>query len=332
MKTALPALLFVLALCGCAPQVTMNVLQPAKAHEVTQLRRLAVARFGNDDGGVATAAVEQALSSFTLGPTPYFTLVDAGALRNAPDETGVKLAFNPKAQQKLGKESKADGLVKGTVSFSDWVDERISKKRSVCVKRDKNNTCTRYEVHDIPCTRRTGAFAFTPKVINVSSGRIVFAQEFTESQKAEFCRGTSDAQPAGEGLVDAARRRAVARFVKTVAPHVEQVRVPLITEDDSAMDAAAREAIAKGVGLAQAGNMDQACAVWSQAEAAHPHGYALPYLRGVCAEHAGNFGQAQRAYRLAAQRCARPNQDIAEGLLRVERALANSSLLEQQLN
>lgn len=332
MKTALPVLLFLLALCGCAPQVTMNVLQPASAHEVTQLRRLAVARFGNDDGGVATAAVEQALSSFTLGPTPYFTLVDAGALRNTPGSQGVKLAFNPKDRQKLGKDSKADGLVTGTVSFSDWVDERIYKKRSICVKRDKNNTCTRYESHDIPCTRRTGTFAFTPKVINVSSGRIVFVQEYAESRKAEFCRGTSDAQPAGEGLVEAARKRAIARFVQTVAPHVEQVRVPLITEDGTPMDAATREAVAKGVDLAQAGDMDQACALWSRAEAAHGRGYALPYLRGVCAEHAGNFEQARQAYSLAAQRCEKPNKDIADGLERVEEALANSSLLEQQLN
>ncbi len=330
---ALPlALALSFALFGCAPQVTMDVLEPAAAHEVTQLRRLAVARFNNDDGGVATAAVEQALSSFSLGQQPYFTLVDPGALRDTPDEQGVKMVFDLKEYRARNKGSGADGLVLGTVSRSSWRDERTVKKRSVCVERTKNDSCRKYETHEVPCTKRTGTFAFTPKVVNVGSGRIIFAQEFAENDEAVFCRATNDARPSGAGLVDKARGRAIARFLETVAPHVAHVRVPLITTDESRMDAATKDAIAKGVDFAQAGRMDQACAVWSQAEAAHPEGYALPYLRGVCAEHAGNLDQAQWAYSLADQRCGRPNTDIADALERVKRALANSQLLEQQLN
>lgn len=332
MRLTVSALLLVLALCGCAPQVTMNVLAPASAHEVTQLRRIAVARFNNDDGNVTTAAVEQALGAFALGPHPYFTLVDAGALRNAQDPNGVAMTFDTTEYRKRAKGPKASGLVLGTVSHCDWRDERILKKRSICVRRNKNDSCTKYEVHEIPCIRRTGSFAFTPKVVNIASGRIVFAQEFAESQKAEFCRGTNDAQPSGSGLVDTARKRAIADFVKTVAPHVEHVRVSLITEDESAMDETTKQTIAKGVDFAQAGNMDQACAIWNKAEAAHPQGHALPYLRGVCAEHAGDFQQALLAYKLAEKRCPEPSQDIADGLARVQKALANSQLLEDQLN
>lgn len=321
-----------LALCGCAPQVTMDVLEPAAAHEVTQLRRLAVARFNNDDGGVTTAAVEQALASFSLGQRPYFTLVDSGALRNTSDEQGVKMVFDLKEYRARSKGSGADGLVLGTVSRSSWRDERTVKKRSICVERTKNGGCRKYESHDIPCTKRTGAFAFTPKVMNVGSGRIIFAQEFAENDEAVFCRGTNDAQPSGGGLVDKARGRAIARFLETVAPHVVHVQVPLITTDESRMDAATKDAIAKGVEFAQAGHMDRACAEWSKAEAAHSEGYALPYLRGVCAEYAGNYDLSQQAYRLADQRSASPNTDISSALERVKRALANSQLLEQQLD
>lgn len=332
MRLKAPALLLALTLCGCAPQVTMNVLEPAAAHEVTQLRRLAVAQFNNDDGGVTTAAVEQALSAFSLGQRPYFTLVDAGALRNTTDMQGVEMVFDLKQYRTRNKGSGADGLVLGTVSRSSWRDERTVSKRSVCVERNKNNSCRKYETHEVPCTKRTGAFSFTPKVVNIGSGRIIFAQEFSESDEAIFCRGTNDAQPSGAGLVGNARGRAIASFLQTVAPHVVQVRVPLITTDESHMNAATKDAIAKGIDFAQAERMDRACAAWSEAEAAHPEGYALPYLRGVCAEHAENYDLAQAAYRLADQRCASPNTDISNALERVERALANSQLLEQQLD
>jgi len=332
MRLKASLLLLVLGLCSCAPQVTMNVLEPASAHEVTQLRRLAVARFNNDDGGVATAAVEQALSSFSLGGEPYFTLVDAGALRNISDEQGVKMVFDLKEYHARNKGSGADGLVLGTVTRSSWRDERTVQKRSICVRRGKNGSCDKYETHEIPCTRRTGAFSFTPKVVNVSSGRIIYAQEFAERAEAEFCRGTSDEQTSGADLMDSARKRAIANVLRSVAPHMVQVRVPLITTDESPMDAGTTDAIARGVDFAQAGRMDRACAVWSEAETAHSQGYALPYLRGVCAEHAGNYDQAQDAFRLADQRCAEPNTDISNALERVERALANSLLLKQQLN
>jgi len=132
--------------------------------------------------------------------------------------------------------------------------------------------------------------------------------------------------------VDNAQGRAIARFLEAVAPHEVRVQVPLITTDESGMDAATKDALSRGVDFAQAGRMDRACAVWSEAEAAHPEGYALPYLRGVCAEHAGDYAQAQGAYRLADQRCASPNTDISNALERVKRALTNSQLLEQQLN
>lgn len=326
------AILAVLGLCGCAPQVSMDVLEPATAHGVTQLRRLAVVQFNNDEGGIATAAVEQALSSFTLGQQPYFTLVDAGILKNYLDAQGVEMVFDTKELRKRNKGVGADGVVLGTVSRSSWRDERTTKQRYVCVEWGKNDSCRKYGSRDVPCTRRTGLFSFTPKVVDVNSGKIIFSQEFAENDQEDFCRGTDDPQPSGISLVGTARERAIKRFLRMVAPHVVRVQVPLITADDSGMGKPTREAVAKGVDFAQAGRMDRACATWSAAEASHPGGYALPYLRGVCAEHAGSFDQAEDAYRQADQRCDSPNSDISAALERIGRAKANSRLLEQQLN
>lgn len=326
------ALLLVLGLTACAPQVSMDVLEPAAAHGVTQLRRLAVVQFNNDEGGIATAAVEQALSSFTLGQQPYFTLVDAGILENYLGGQGVEMVFDTKELRKRNKGIGADGVVLGTVSRSSWRDERTTKQRYVCVDWGKNGSCRKYGSRDVPCTTRTGLFSFTPKVVEVSSGKIIFSQEFAESDKEDFCRGTDDPQPSGISLVENARKSAIQRFLRVVAPHVVRVQVPLITTDDSGMDKPTRDAIAKGVDFAQAGRMDRACAAWSAAEASHTGGYALPYLRGVCAEQAGNLDLAEAAYRQADQHCASPNSEISNALERIERAKANSRLLEQQLN
>jgi len=314
--------LLLLILCGCAaPSITLESLEPAHSPEAARMRRLAVGTFDNDAGGVAAAAVEGALTGVSLGEKPYFTLVAAGPLREED------LA----ARRKRGKLAGVDGVVLGTVSQSDWRDAKVIQKRSVCVAYRENGGCRKTAMRDVRCVTRTAFFAFTPRLVDAGSGAIVLAEEIGGSRESTACPGFEgeSLRPGGSLLADA-RREAVERFRNMVAPHFVRVRVPLLTDDDSGIPASLKKTIGDGVAFAQAGDMNRACSLWLGASGSHRAGYALPYLAGVCAEYAGDLGQAQADYERAASKAVRPVPEVTSALARIRKARADAPLLDAQ--
>ena len=320
-----PLLLLILcgsALCGCAaPSITLESLEPAHNPDAAKLRRLAVGAFRNDDGGVAASAVESALAGVSLGDKPYFTMVAAGPVREE-DIAG---------QHKRGRLAGVDGVVLGAVAESAWRDAPVTRQRSVCVAYRENGGCRKTAMRDVRCVTRTGRFTFTPRLVNASSGHIVFAEELAESRESTACPGFEDESlKSGRELLAEARRAAVERLRDIMAPHLVRVRVPLLTDDDSGIPAPLKKTIADGVAFAQAGDMNRACSLWLGASGSHHAGYALPYLGGLCAEYAGDLDQAQADYERAAARAAKPVDEISAALARVRKARAEAPLLDAQ--
>lgn len=332
MRLRLFVVLTSLLLAGCSPQsVTITSLEPARAHEVTQLRRLAVMPFRGDAGGVATAAVEQALASVSVGQQRYFTLVDARILRTYLGGQGVEMQFDSQELRRKGRDSGADGVVLGTVSRAAWRDEHVMEQRSVCVAETESGSCRKLAVRKVPCIRRTGSFAFTPKVVNVGTGQIIFSTEYAEAQESLACRGTDDDLASGGALITTAQDRAIAHFLQDVAPHAVQVRVPLLLEDDSGIPETVRADIQRGAEFARTGRMDKACPLWRDAAATHQGGYALPYLLGVCAEQAGDLDRASQFYKRADQAASRPVSEVSSALERIRRSIGNRNVLTMQI-
>lgn len=323
---------FLLAgLAGCAPSITLERLEPATAHEVTQLRRISVVPLRNDQGGVATAALENALSAVRLDNKAYFTLVDSRIQHSALGGKGVELLFEPGKIGQYGRRAGADGVLLGTVTQDSWRDERTEEQRSVCVQESENGSCKKYATRKTRCTRRTGTFSFIPKVVNSTSGLIIYSQEFTERVQETACYGTSaNTLPSGNSLVAKAQDRAIGRFLREITPQTVRTQVPLLIEDTTPMPEDIKKLVELGVDFAQKGRMDRACEIWNQAAARHPVGSALPYLQGVCAEQAGDLEQALSAYTEADRRTQAPEADISAALQRVRLDMANRARLEAQ--
>ena len=321
-----------LMLAGCGgPAITLERLEPAKAHEVTQLRRISVVPLRNDQDRVATAAVENALSAVRLDQKPYFTLVDTHIQQSALGGKGVELFFEPGKIGQYGRKAGADGVLLGTVTQDTWRDERTYEQRSVCIQENDSGSCKKYAVRKTRCTHRTGTFAFIPKVVNTTSGQIIYSQEFTDAAEETACAGTSSYRlPSGNSLIAKARDRAIQRFIREIAPHAVRTQVTLLTEDDTAMPENIKKIIAQGITFAETERMDRACELWSQAAAQYPEGYALPYLKGVCAEFSGDLEQALAAYTEADQRTQAPEPNISAALQRVRLDRANQAELAAQ--
>lgn len=314
---------FLLALCGCAgPSVTLRSLKPAANAEAARMRTLAVGSLRNDDGGVASAALESALSGVRLSGRPYFRLLAADA----------ELEEQIPGLRRRGVLAGVDGVVLGTVTYSDWRDRHVNNRRYVCVDYRDNGDCRKRAMRDVRCVDREGVFAFTPRLVQAATGRVVFAREMRETVRSSFCPGVENehSRP-GADLVAEARTRAMERFRDEIAPHYVSVGVPLLVEDDSDMPVAVKKSVDDGAAFATAGDMGRACSLWRAANGAHPSGYALPYLLGVCAESSGDETGALRQYELASRRTSRPVPAVSDALARVRAAVAEAPALRTQM-
>ena len=320
-------------LYSCASkEIIIETLESAQAHEVTQLRRLAVAPFTNDSRGIVTAAVEKALASVQLSGRAYFNIIDMKGTGYLPPYPGESLAFDVPAVSEYGRKAGADGVLLATVMRNDVRNIRTHEQRSICTVEDESGNCRKVAIRKVPCLRREGTFCFTPKVVNPRTGQIIFSSEFCEAEESSVCYGETDIPPSGIELLEVARERAISRFLNQVTPHRVRTPVPLLTEDDSSMSESVKVAIENGVEFARANRMDRACAIWSDAARSHSQGYALPYLLGVCDEVAGRLEQAQAQYELADQRANRPVREIGSAKERVRKALLGKNILNLQTN
>lgn len=317
-----------LVLSACAkPVVQKQVLAPAPAAEVARLTRLKVAPFDNDAGGQVRTAVESALAAVVVDGRPYFAIVGAGA---PAGDLGKPLQWidtsRPKAQAiRYGSE----GTVQGSVHQNGWQDERYVESRRECAAEDAKGKCVLWANRQVTCIRRVAQFSFTPKVFGKDRGEVLLSQEFSETRQSSACKDKGT-PTAGASLLAAARAKAIARFTDHVAPHAVTLDIPLLTEDDSAMSAQTRAAVAQGLEFAQARQTAKACELWRGAARGHAAGFALPYLSGVCAELEGDLDQAEGFYTLAGQRAPKPVPEISAAVARVKSTRTDQDRLEEQ--
>ena len=322
-----------LALCclfltSCAaPVVRKQVLIPAQAVEVARLTRQRVAAFDDDDGGQVRAAVESALASVQVDGRPYFTVLGA----NAPAGDLGKPMQWVDTSKSMARPIRygAEGRVEGRVDQNGWQDERYTEERSECFVWDDKGRCLRTRTRHVQCTRRVALFSFTPRVVLKDTGAVLFSQEFTENGQSSVCKDRGS-PTSGTALLASARARAITRFRNQVAPHAMTLNIPLLTEDDSGMNAQVKALVSGGKDFAEAGQTDKACTLWRNAASKHGAGFVLPYLSGVCAELEDNLALAEDFYSQAEQRAGKPVSEITAALARLRETRANLDKLEQQ--
>lgn len=326
----LPPLLLLclaLSLCACAaPALNKEVLRPAQASEVARVTRLSVAPFENDPDGRVRAAVESVLASIQVGGRPYFTLV--GAAAPPAQSLGVPMQWsNAKGK---GVRYGSEGAVHGVVTRNSWRDDFYIEQRRECLVEDTKGRCQLWGNRNLRCTKRRATFAFTPRVVARDTGLVLMSQEFSQVEESSGCPDQSG-PVSGQTLLSRAEDKALERFRKHVAPHVDTVAIPLITEDGTAMEAGVKATLAQGVDLAKAGRPEEACRNFRAAARHHAVGFALPYLLGACAEYEDELDAAEGFYRQAEGRAGGPLEVVSAGLARVARARADQLKLDSQM-
>jgi tetratricopeptide (TPR) repeat protein len=334
------AVLLLLATTGCATKIKVNMLQPAKYHEASLTRAVAVLPFSGPGGREFAAEIEGVLASKSVDDKQYFMLVDRASI----DKTVTELKFTQSAlidqntAAKIGNLVGAQGIYTGAVTASQVKDSRYREKRQECVQhkieRDKRGNeyegrCIQWRNYYVNCTKRDATFSVTPKLIEVTTAKILYSRNLSSSASSSGCEdGTL---PKGEQeLLDKMKEDVKRQFIQDIAPYYITVEIKLMDSTNGIAAAEAGEKLKQGIDFADKGRMDNACELWEQAKILAPDGPSILYNLGVCAESRGDPDGAYTLYKQADRLIGKPDENISAALGRSSLAIKNRQKLTEQ--
>lgn len=332
--------LSVLSACA-APAIKTTALVPARFHEVTRIKEVAVLPFDGPRGREFAAEIEGVLTSINVDGKQYFTLIDRTKLNRTLKEqelsqTGV---IDEKWAVKVGRMVGAKGIYSGVVTAADIKDNPYTEKREECSKKEvlydkKGNVieenCVKWRIYQVPCVKREVLFAFTPKLIEVETGKIIYSRNLSQMQTVQGCQD-GGTLPSGLELITKTKGLLKAAFKRDVAPFYVTIEIKLM---DSEEGSASKEALLKlnqGIEYAQKNRFDRACELWTEGRALSPDFPSLLYNLAICAEVRGDFGKAMDLLTKADRALNKPNDLITAGRGRVADTIKKQQKLNEQL-
>jgi len=328
--------LFLLSLffISCAPpKIKSLLLVQANSPEAATLRRIAVFPFTGQSGYQISADVEALLVSIRVGGKPYFKVIERSSIQTILNEHYLQKSgiVNEKTAVKAGTLAGAEGIILGTVMQSAIEDKRFFETRTKCSAKDKDGKCVKRTNYKVRCKERNAYFSFTPKMINVATGRIVASESLSGRSSDTVCRDSDRPFKGTVEMLTAAKQQAIEKFRELIAPHYLTIEIALLEKDDTKPPPTAKENIVLGIKWAKQGRLDRACELWHEAYRIHPQGYAIHYLLGVCSETAGRLHEALNYYEKADSVAVSPVKEINEALCRVRPNLEKKDKLEEQV-
>ncbi len=263
------------ALSGSAPAYAevfiMNGHFPAPYRDVSLARSIGIDRIAGRDGMALGLAIETQLSHRGPDGQPYYDLIALS--RRGPD---------------------ADALVSGLADASVRESD-VQRKVEQCAEK-QGDKCVRKEKVEATCLMETISFSSTLRVARSDDGRILYTQTRPQSDSITTCPGDKG-QRSPKDVIARMVRTAADRFVDDILPRHEEYRIRL-REGRDGMDKAMGQAFKDSIRLSQRDPV-AACGQWAEMARTLPNHPPLLFNTGLCAERAGDYAAAERAYRQA---------------------------------
>jgi tetratricopeptide (TPR) repeat protein len=331
----------IFSISGCVPKIKVNMLQPAQYHEASMIKAVAVLPFNGREGKEFAAEIEGVLVSIGIDDKRYFTLVDRAALDKTISEMQLSQSgmVDQKTAAKIGKLVGAQGIYTGIVTQNNHDDSRYYEKRSTCVQyetmRDKDGrtsqgACINWRYYNVNCTKRVANFAVSPKLVEVSTGKILYSRNLSSTMQSTGCDDTKPVQ-SELVLLEKAKDAVKKEFRKDIAPYYVSLEIKLMDSTDGIESPEAKDKFKRGLEYADKGRMDSACELWGEARNLAGNSHALLYNLGVCAESRGDLDAALALYKQTDKKLGKPDDDITLALNRVSTAIKNKGKLKEQI-
>lgn len=333
---------FTLILSACAaPAIKTNSLIPARFHEATTLREVAVLPFDGPGGKEFAAEIEAILASVNIDDKQYFKMIDRTKLEKILKEQALSQSgsVDESTAASVGKLIGAKGVYTGVVTARNVGDTPYTEDREECAQYQtkydsKGNAyrgnCISWKKWTVRCSKKDATFSFTPKLINVETGRIIYSNNCIGTSSGKGCPDTGGL-PNAQILMGKAIADAKHHFKQDVAPNYVLVEIRLMEAKDNITSKEAKEKMDQAVDFAKHNRFDRACELWGEARILSPSGPTLIYNLGVCAETRGDLESALDLFKKADRALNKPNDLITAAINRVSDSIKKQQILKEQL-
>lgn len=328
----LPILIVFLIFSGCSAKIATRVTFPARHHEATSLKRLAVLDFEGNSGRRVSSEIENILTNVIVSGRRYFTVMERKNLDKIISEQQLQTSgiTDETSIVKFGKIIGVEGIYTGTANVS-FDDSTFTENRTKCIETNKKGKCTKWADYQVSCIKRTLMLSVTPKLINIGTGNIVYANLIEKSASDSRCSDSSTAISSPDELFSKAMVYVMSQFRKDVAPYSKEVFIELLENNDGIPDAEGETLLKSSLEFAKKDRMDRACELWKQGILKYPMSMAFNYNCGICSEIEGDFETALSYYKKADGLSLKPVKQITNSLIRIKSMIDNREKLKKQL-
>lgn len=290
MKKILLLFFIASAAVGCAAKMNMEIISPAGNSNIGDYKNIAVWDVSlREPYANYTDVFEDTLSGIVFGEEPVFNVKkDKYIIKMRQD---IQLNPNDTASViNTAKSLDVQALWFGVLS-EDYFEEDFKQTKNSCEESKPGGPDDHCGSYIAFCTSKQLVVNAEFFLIESEVGAKVYSEILSGSAKSEVCSDSDDVVTL-EDLRDESIKKIADKFRRQVAPYKENVKVGIMTGSKGINDIASIELFDNGVGFAQEGRMDKACASWTKAYEKNPYAYGLMYNIALCKEVDGQYEEA----------------------------------------
>ena len=305
------------------------IQKPAEYPQAGELKRIAVVAPKGEAGDAFVDSFERTLTSIKVGGQPYFQVVSRSDLEQVMKEQGIgrSSSIQQGTAARLGRVLGVDGIYIPKILQHDV----------------KNADYKPPNQPEAKCTKRTATFRAIPKLVDVESGQIVYAEEIGGLKEERYCESGGGFLDGGissikgkigiGGQADEAStlnnliQTAMIDFANDIAPLACNKKMNIMEAMDGFSSELTADEFDGAVAFMKTGRYDRACPAWRSLETRGEKTVALYNNLSLCAEIENKLPAARQYCSKADAMLARPDENINLCLENIDKRLVEVAAL-----
>ena len=322
-------LAFVFFFSACSQKVNVRALEPAQIDRASSTKKITVTSFTNDTVGLS-GKIESKLASQLIDNKRYFTIVSRADFDKVIQEQKLQNSglIETSTAVDVGNLIGAEAIISGNVGKVTSNDSYYYEQRTKCA----NKKCTKYRNYNVRCLNRVVGLSSELRMVNVSHGDIIYAENMSKSANYYHCSDDSRSVPSKEIAAQSLANLITNDFTYKLTPHYRNFEVILLEKPDLDYNEIQEKYLEVALEYIKQKRYDKAEKfLIDLIDSTAQQSYVPFYNLGVIKEVQGNYSEAQTYYKAADDLMVEPVAEISSAYLRIESIIEKNRLTQEQL-
>ncbi|MFT5661190.1 MAG: tetratricopeptide (TPR) repeat protein [Sulfurimonas sp.] len=321
---------FIIFFSGCATHVKIKALKPAEIDRATTTKNIAVVTFKHDRVALSSK-IESNLASYKIENKPFFTMVSRSDLNQVIKEQKLQNSglVDTKDIVEVGELIGAQAIISGNVGRSSLNDTHYYENRVGC----SDKKCKKTYIYRVRCTKRVISLSADIKMVDVTRGDIIYADNMSRSSTYRHCRDDSRALPSKESVAQNLATSIANSFTYKLTPHYRYFSVELLDKPDLDYTDEQEDLLENALKYMEHKRYDRAESLLTNlVESTDQQSYVAFYNLGVVKETQGDYKKAKLYYERADNLTEKPVEAVSIAYNRIKAVIEESHIISQQMS